>query len=156
MKKIVITILLSIASPAIARIGETPAECKARYGEPLQVDKNDQSVVFEKAGFQIIVFFWKDVVHQIMFAKKERDAIGEPLAMSKEEISKIVASNTEGLKLVRGDEGGILDTSYETEDGKILAVYFAVNNILVISTKEYALEKKKKEEAEKIKNLEGF
>ena len=57
MKKNIITILtvLALSTLAHARIGETVAECKARYGE-VKLEDEDQKF-YQKSGYTIAIFF---------------------------------------------------------------------------------------------------
>ena len=50
--------MLIASTPALARIGETPEQCQARYGEPVKKLSNNRSL-FQKNGILIIAEFYE-------------------------------------------------------------------------------------------------
>jgi hypothetical protein len=156
MKPLIFSILASLTCPAFARLGETPEQCNARYGEPVSIDKDKKEITYQKAGLLVLITFWNGSAQYIIIGKSERDAIDRPVKMSDAEIETIVQANAGDQKTKPGSEGGVLDKAWETLDGKRIALYMFDSNVLVLSTKAYALEKQRlKAETEK-KNLEGF
>lgn len=67
-------LLLLLASPALARIGETPSECAARYGKAVSVDEEHQATLHEKAGIEVTCFFHDGKCDYIAFSNLEKDA----------------------------------------------------------------------------------
>ena len=143
MKTLILSLLAGLACQASARLGETPEQCKARYGEPIAPpDKEKQQLVYRKAGITLIIKFWKGTAQYLIIGKSERDVLDQPVAMTEAEQETIAKANAGGQALKKGSEGGILDRSWETEDGSRIAVYYTGENLLVISTREYALYQK--------------
>ncbi len=71
------TLLIIIASvllalPASARIGETPAECLKRYGEFMDVGKDENTVLFSKGDLLIYCSFAEKKCWKIVFMHKTR------------------------------------------------------------------------------------
>lgn len=146
-------VLLSVCclvSTASARIGETPAECAARYGEPVSFDADEQSQTFRKGDMMIVAYFYEGLCSQILFTKLER---GEEL--SDNEIEVLLDANGGGRKWKPRTTFGV-DRFWDAEDGDRLAQYAAGNDILVICTSAHLERdeaKRKKAEREK---LNGF
>lgn len=146
-------ILLSLVSLATARIGETPAQCTARYGEALDIDKESKSMTFEKSGLSMVFWFHEGVAQRVIFAKVEKDTLGNPVELSAVESHALLNAN--------GSKWTALESEYplvmfQTLDGKTFAQASMIENYLLISRTEYndhlASEKRAKEKAA----LEGF
>lgn len=157
MKNFALTILLSgvIASPLTARIGETPQECVKRYGEPVKVDKETQGLFFEKAGFQVQCSFRDGKCAMISFWHAERDALGNPTALSQAEIEQLLEVNSGGAKWKKGT-GISVNRQFVTEDGSFSAVYFTFKNFLAIITKDEAEKREKEGDAADRAKLKDF
>ena len=98
--KPVLFALLILAVPAFARLGETPAECTARYGTPIQTDKERQTLGFEKGGLFIMAEFFAGRCTSISFQKVEKDPAGNSLPFTAEEVELLRAANSGGLKWI--------------------------------------------------------
>lgn len=151
-------VLLSVCclvSTASARIGETPAECAARYGEPVSFDADTQTQYFEKAGLLIAATFHEGKCEAIDFQKAEEDALGKPVPLSDNEIERLLEANADGS--VWDDpfptpEG----PKWSTKDGRLAAYYARLDRNLLVATLAYlkrsAADRKRKEQ----EKLDGF
>jgi hypothetical protein len=150
MKTLLILILATI--PALARIGETPEQCTARYGKPIS---DDGSVsVYVKAGFIIVAQFHQGKAEMLLVGKQERDILEKSIPMSAAEIKTVLDANANGSdwELV----GKVIDQEWATKDKLIVAVYKPMDRQLTIAT-EACLTRSAAEKAAKEKqNLEGF
>lgn len=74
---LVFLVLAALASPAPARLGESPEECDARYGDPVgQIgspvpDGDAEARVYRKNGFDITVAFRDGVAWWVRYAKQD-------------------------------------------------------------------------------------
>lgn len=99
MKKAVFTLLLLClisATPALARIGETRAQCAARYGAPVLVNEKEQGTIHEKAGLQVACHFHEDKCDWLDFRKIEKDAEGHAVALSEVERKILLEASSGG------------------------------------------------------------
>ena len=150
----ILTLILTI-TPAFARIGETPAECIARYGEPVEIDKEKSQLIFMKGTMAIIAGFFDGKCDKLVMRKVEQDIIGTPEEISDNEIDLLKEANG-GEKPWREKPLISMTKLWETEDGAILAQYEPLNRLLVIFTRECNERQKAAKKAEEQKKLDGF
>lgn len=155
--KIILAIMIAAAvTSAKARIGETPAQCKARYGEPLNVDQGPPlHAAFKKNGIVIMAEFFEGKAAMIIFTKEKTDILGKSIKMSSHEIEALKSANGQDREWIE-QKIFSLDDQWQTEDGEIYARLDALNNWLLFMTKEHierTAQAKKKSESE---NLSGF
>lgn len=149
---------------AQARIGETEAQCNARYGPPLaKVAQGDKQ--YSKNGYTILVWFKNGVVAQIQYTRGFKDVFDW---LKEEEVDSLLNSNSGGSSWKRPSKWFM---RWEREDGKVTAAGSSgkrgTMDTLTIMTKDWELEKealskkeaadqKAKIEAEKKKRLQGL
>jgi hypothetical protein len=146
-----------LASPALARIGETLAQCEERYGKPSPGGKpiallpGSSTYLFSKAGMQICCTLLDGKVVAIRYQKEARDVLDNPEKMSDVEVQKLLDSNSPGVwKKVHSG----FPVIFKSEDNSLLARFG--KNELFIFTKE-ACDKFDSNQADKQKkDLEGF
>lgn len=151
------------ATPLQARLGETLAECSARYGEPLEA--NSTPLVWTKAGMRISAWFTQDgQCEKISYQK-----ITEPKSFTSTEIEVLMDANRNNRtwKPSKSDAGlfrkGFLDRWWETTEGWFHCQHQQSDQILTFMTayrrdqerKEAAQEAQKKA-AEAKRKLEGL
>jgi hypothetical protein len=156
MKKIVITTLLALAFPAMARIGETPAECIKRYGEAVKINREDNSMSFVKSGFFIHVVFLEGKAGQLFVCKNEQDALGNFKEMSEAEIEALLKSNRGEGEWKKEEQLIDINPRWMNQKEKRVAQYNSIENTLVFVTVEFAERQAAKKEAAEKENLEGF
>lgn len=159
MRIVLLTLVFIItvtATPARARLGETPDQLVARYGPTLSEtdlkaygDKVAESdVIFQKGGFQIDV----TVTNGISVAESFKKINREPLTIA--EIRTLLTANSEGHgweapQLVQGAKVWSRDddaTARLTGDG----------TLLFIKSKELAVEQAVAKKLERQPSLDGF
>jgi hypothetical protein len=89
-------LLLMSCVPSFALIGETPEQCRERYGQPTKVDTGANSMYFQKSGFTIVVAFVDGKVEAITYRKIVSDIPGETVLISPDEIQLLLKSNSAG------------------------------------------------------------
>lgn len=147
------TIIMLTASAALARIGESQDECRARYGEP--VDSKPGSAIYVKNGLIICVEFHAGKADLLIFVKEKTDILGTSEALSETEVSTLLKANGGGQEWKRLDAEN-LHPEWETENGQIRARRDTLKNQLMVATRS-CLDRKAKEAAEAEKsNLGGF
>lgn len=145
--------LILAAVSATARIGETPDECRARYGEP--VDNKPGSAIYVKNGIIICAEFHAGKTDLILYVKEKTDILGASEAFSDVEISTLLKSNGGGEKWER-QAAETMHPEWATETGSIRARLDTLKNQLMVATSA-CLDRKAKEAAEAEKsNLGGF
>ncbi|GEP44472.1 hypothetical protein [Brevifollis gellanilyticus] len=108
MKKLLLFLLLT--TPALARIGETTAQSETRYGKPVSVRDEGKWMRFEKADLEIICKFYDGVCDSIRYQKKQKNADGESLPLTLEEVKIILDAESNGMpwrQLVEDNGDGI-------------------------------------------------
>lgn len=149
-----LTFLLIHSLNAHARIGETIAQCDARYGGTLKVLKNGLHL-YQKPPMDIRCIFSGGVCEVLMVSHIETDALNSPTELSGVEIEAIMEANSGGRTWVK-DEAFSMNSQWHTTDGFLLASYRTFDHHLMIMTKP-ALDRANAEKAadEKAK-LKGF
>ncbi len=146
-------VLLSVCclvSTASARIGETPAECAARYGEPVSFDADDQSQTFRKGNMMVVAYFHEGRCDMIVFSKLGR---GEEL--SDNEIEVLLDANGGGRKWKRRAVFSI-DEIWDTDDNELIAQRATANGMLFILTRAHYERDETKRKREEREKLNGF
>jgi len=147
------TIIMLTASAALARIGESPDECRARYGEP--VDSKPGSAIYVKNGVIICAEFHAGKADLILYVKEKTDALGTSAAFSDTEILTLLKSNAGGQEW-QSLAAENLHPEWATKNGSIKARLDTSKNQLMVATRA-CLDRKAKEKAEAEKsNLGGF
>lgn len=86
LKLILFLVVLQVPASVLARIGETPEQCKQRYGTPVAAHRN--RLVFDKNEFQIDVSFDKsNRVERISYSAKRN--------LTEEEIQTFLKANAD-------------------------------------------------------------
>lgn len=124
--------LFAVAGSVQARIGETVDQCKARYGQILNIMPNGIHV-YEKHPFRVVCGYSEGVCVYIGFLNSERDVLDNPLPMSETQIQTILDANSKGRSWVKRQVIS-LHKEWQTSDGYLCAVY-SFENLLLISTK---------------------
>jgi hypothetical protein len=134
--KIIAAILAISSLTASARIGETPTECRSRYGTPQKVFSSRSMILFKKSGFYIEVTLWKGKCHKLMFYKAAGDNPRAAKGMSKVEIKALLNAN-KGRSSWRELGVAGADRNWTLDDGTAHAAYSTSKTLLVIMTKDY-------------------
>lgn len=159
MKAIVFLLVLCalLAAPARARLGETRAECEARYGMPLkEVDvKGVRALVFSKSGFSILVLFDGDRVGSILYTHDD----GPKGAPSPPEITGVELEtllNANAPQWSDESEGSAMFRNWSTPGRQHMANYNSVLRQLLITTKSFADKLEAATNAAAKKKIEGL
>lgn len=143
------------ATTVDARLGETPAECVARYGEPVKIDKENSQLIFQKGAMLVIAAFHNDKCDMLGFRKAATNSIGVPEELTDNEIEVLRDANSGGKPWIER-EGPPLAKVWATEDGLLHAQFHPLDRFLVICTRERInRDNAAKQEAER-KKLNGF
>lgn len=137
---------------AHARIGETPQECANRYGPPVKQLEGDQ-VVYKKSGLGVVVTFFNGKAAAIAYRKISEDALGQPQAMSDNEIELLLKSNSGDSPWTKL-EAPSMDRQWE--NGQLYATYITFKNILIVATKDHLERVAAQKARNESKNLDGF
>ncbi|GEP46178.1 hypothetical protein [Brevifollis gellanilyticus] len=154
---LLLSVLISLASPALARIGETREQCEARYGKPVRVDEKDQRTHHEKAGFQVECHFHEDKCDHLKISHADKDASGEPLPLSDSELTTLLeaSSNGKAWEIVVKDDaaGSVFWTS-----GEVLQAFYSTRPrcVLRIETQGYLDRIKPAQAAPKTGTIKDF
>lgn len=131
---LLLTLILTLAATASARIGETVEQLDARYGKPIRTTAGPTGAArFEKRtykneGLEIAVFVYLGRSHQEIFKKPD----GE---LSQEQVQKILTDNSFGSQWER--------TSFEVEAStyslakRLTAYHDHLRGGLLIKSAEY-------------------
>jgi hypothetical protein len=95
---LLLSVLISLSSPALARIGETPEQCEARYGKPVKTLEKGlrRGAVYEKAGLQIQCEFHDNKCEYIYFKHLENNADGSKKFFAESELEILRDANSGG------------------------------------------------------------
>lgn len=149
---VTMAIVLTFASTAVARIGETLEQCQVRYGKGIPADGR---FLFRKAGFYIIIEFYDGKADMIAFRKVEKNILGISAPISDNEIQNLLKQNGGGQTWKKAEEV-MFDSGWRTEDEKLLAAYSMMEHFVGIFTLDHSLRETAKKKAKEDKKLEGF
>lgn len=134
-----LALFFALVAPCFARLGETVAECKARYGEPVHIVEKTSAMHFSKAGFRLVIEFYKGRAAGVMIEKEAEPGvlqIGNP-EISKTEIDTFLQANSGGGEWVENSEGDFVNVIWFSKGGRNLAVWQKFEHTLSFMTKEY-------------------
>ena len=151
--KILLFLISIVASPAFARLGDTPQQCQERYGAPLQTQA--PWTYYQKSGFIIMVSFYEGKVDCIGYRKAEVNILKKSIAISDNEIEQLLKVNSGPATWKKRDVIS-MDREWQTEDGGLSAVYTAIDNYLLLFTKGYSDRATAAKKAKENKALQGF
>ena len=141
-----IILLLALITPLLARIGETPEQCHARYGDGSPfVPSPHNDAIYQKAGMEIIVAFREGKCVMIIYERKQK--------FSDAEINQLQRSNHSGRwKVIERDFRTVV---WESSNGVMHSAVIGGNRLMVTTVAE--MERLKKErKAREIEALEGL
>lgn len=147
-------LMLSIC-PASARIGESPQQCNARYGNPTSASTPEMNVYLVN-GYIITCHFYSGQCDAILFQKGKSRGEMRPDELSAVEIATLLRANG-GIQQWKEVEGGFGEQKWMTGDSQIGASYFSLTErMLVITTRGYGDRANAEKAAEQAKALKGF
>ncbi|GEP46179.1 hypothetical protein [Brevifollis gellanilyticus] len=152
---LLLSVLISLSSPALARIGETPEQCEARYGKPVKI-KAENSVSYQKAGMRVDCEFIDGKCARIYFAKLEKDAQNAALPITSEEAKILMEANSDGTPWTK--TGELVEEGFETwKSGELEASHLknAYSSLSINNLAYRKLQDAKKADEEK-GSLKGF
>ncbi len=126
---------------ADARIGETEAECAARYGEPeRKAETGDwppgsHGQWYRKGGLIILVGYHDGKADIIVYQNTKEDLMGKPAELSAMEIDALLKANG-GKSRWKAALAPSMDDVWRTEDGKFIAHRSWLSRYLMIATQE--------------------
>lgn len=168
---------------AAARIGETPEQCRARYGDP--IDKDKDILVFKKVDILIAVWFYNGEADMILYSKAAGFSDNEIYTLCKlngdarrwtqispnsmyakwrmeddelNEIEKLLKQNGCERERKEGDKTpNFTQHNLQTEDGALFACStITIGTVFIIVTKDHAPHRAAEKKARENKNLDGF
>jgi hypothetical protein len=147
---LLLSVLISLSSPALARIGETPEQCEARYGKHIPHESADStSTMHRKAGYEILCAYHEGKCEKVSFVHEE-DASGQRKPIPDAEIMALMHGSSGGkpwTKIYENTEKGRIRWQFENLE----ALYGGpATPMLIISTKAY----QERTAAEKAKDKE--
>ncbi|MCW1926295.1 hypothetical protein OKA05_27320 [Luteolibacter arcticus] len=160
-------ILLLTALPSLARLGETKADCEARYGKPVRTTASGKPV-YLKGGLEIAILFWKDKAAILYIAKPTPGApdldnsnweAEKRASLSQAEMDVLLkaSSGTSEWKRQSEEDNPFQDLAWKRSDSKADASYYDKRLILSDTDAEAEMEKEtERQEAEKLKDFGGF
>ena len=138
----ILALTLNLAVSALARLGETKAQCDTRYGQPISEDTN--TVAYMDGSIRLLVTLDKDKAVAIAYRKLISDGL------DRASIKKYMAANAFGLKWKRLQREGDYMAwvqAWQRSDGKAVALYHVPDRnspllfTLQICTKTYLAKK---------------
>lgn len=155
--KTILLLMLLIATPTLARLGETMAQCEARYGKPIAdaFRTAPDDVVFFKAPYELHVHFHEGVADRVTYWKVgDRDPLivktSDPLAT--DEIKGI-------LDIYGNTWNQTIKTAFVSEwkDDKMRRrAYYTDATGLIVETKAATARSEAADKAEREKGLKGL
>jgi hypothetical protein len=138
MKTLILTILAGLVCLASARLGETPEQCIARYGELIRVEKDRNLHCYRKNGINIEIRFKDGKAGSIDFFKEASAPNGGTAPLSVLETAALMTANDGGSKWKQlPPKPGDVDQVWFTEDGKCYAEFWKESLTLHMATVEF-------------------
>ncbi|GEP46403.1 hypothetical protein [Brevifollis gellanilyticus] len=94
-------LFLLLCAPAFARIGETRAQCEARYGPPVEVRNEGEITVHQKDGFAVRCTYFEGKCEAIVFSKAPANPAEGNLPLSDAEHKTLMDANSGGKTWVK-------------------------------------------------------
>lgn len=138
---------------AHARLGETLAQCEARYGKVIKTTKEYH--FFTKKPMNIACKFFEGVCESMVIFHTETDMFRHPLEMSDVEIEAILEANSKGSVWTKKEVISV-NKEWKTADGLLIAAYFPFQHQLVIMTQAAMDRDNAAKAAEEKAKLKGF
>lgn len=158
MKTLLLPLVLCalLVSPALARVGETKAECEARYGKPAKTEKylSFDLYLYVKSGFVIAVMFDAERAGTVQYQHETGEEIIAP-EITDAELEALLKANAGGSSWIE-DKGVIAKRSWKRADGVLMARYNPLDRTLLMGDVEFGkklVAAQGSSEAEKIKGL---
>jgi hypothetical protein len=150
-----VVFVIAITATAQARLGETPDELVARYGQPLKEDDQKAegakiplaNVSFQKGGYEIDVTITDGVSVQEIFKKIN----GQPLTVPEAHI--LLAANSQGREW--GPQQKTQDAFIWTRDDNAVA-QLSSDGSMIIRARQLNVEESIAKHLEQHPSLEGF
>lgn len=147
MKTILCCLLLFTTATAHARLGETIAQCKARYGEEIARDNEEKYLGFHKNGFVIMAYFDdQSLCKKLIFFQDDKSALSDY------QKDFLVEANF-GKGAVKSFIG--IEESW-TDNKTGLAIHSLLYKTLTFMTLAAAQEYLQEIKAEQLQTVEGF
>lgn len=134
MKALPIALLLLTALPSLARLGETKAQCEARYGTPVGTTKAGNTR-YLKGGLEIVIIYSHDKASTLYFAKPKPGATDLDITISTNKDKRPELTQAEQDTLLQANTGTSTwqsktgdpfgDPVWRRADGKAVAYYAA-------------------------------
>jgi hypothetical protein len=152
--KTIILLLFLLPCIASARIGETIAECRIRYGKEVKAS-SETRLWFKKGDFLVEIDFLDGKASMLMI-NRLKDENGLDLSITPRQIDALLKSNAGNSVWKKTSEkfGGKID--WITEDGKILAFSNEQYGTLIIITAEQKAANEKARDEKEAKEIGGF
>jgi hypothetical protein len=154
--KTLLALILCSALPCFARLGETPSECTQRYGSPISVNKENQTLVFVMKDLQITAHFWEGKCYKLQFETAEHYTDGNAQPLSEAVRLTLLEANNGGGEWFY--TGRIEDHVWHTKERG--AFYVEPSNYLIVyldkEDNEAREAKAAKAKAEAKAKLKGF
>ncbi|GEP46404.1 hypothetical protein [Brevifollis gellanilyticus] len=130
-------LFLLFCSPAMARIGETRAQCEARYGPAVSVRSEGETTVHARAGFKVECSYFEGKCDCILFSKMPASPGLEDLPLTEAEQKTLMEANSGGKSWTQKAEKPEIRMKLWQCDG-LLAAYDGGDHNLRVTTGAYA------------------
>lgn len=136
MKSLLLFLLL--CSPAFARIGETRAQCEARYGTAVEVLDDGETTVHVRAGFRVRCTYFQGKCEAIHFRKMPATPGQDDLPFPEAEQKALMEANSAGKSWTKKREDAEFRMQMWECDG-LQAVHSGTFHFLTVYTNAYAV-----------------
>lgn len=120
---LLLSALISLASPALARIGETREQCEARYGKPVEVSQDNANTFHEKSGLRVKCHYYEGICDHIMFSNLAKDAEGRRLPLTEIEFKTLLEANSNGQSWKKGVVDPVTHNTLWSSDNDLSAMH---------------------------------
>lgn len=153
-------LFLLCTSSALARIGESPEQCAARYGEPIRPGFEPMSTVHQKAGIEVVCHYHEGKCDSIDFSRLGEGSNGQWPGFSMAEAKALMEASSGGKPWSLAlDDQKLGFAMWRTEGLDASHVYKGVCRLTITTTdymKRRDAEKEAKEDAKVKEGLKGF
>jgi hypothetical protein len=147
--------LAVFSSTARARIGESFAECVARYGTPVSVVQETKQAYFQVGALLVGAGFFDGKCDFLYFSKGELGNVGIADEFSDTELKILMEASSNGQPWEK-ISGGFGKTTWGSDAVDCLARYDALERHLIITTKDFLKREALRAEEEDKQKLKGF
>lgn len=143
-----LTLTALCATPAQARLGESPEQCAARYGEPNRTEED--IFIYVKNGFEVGIIYMSDMAQAMFIRRQDGEELSDHI------IKTLLESNSQGNTWTEKTILESFHTHWVRSDGFAAASYNPIDHMLFLRSKRFIDKMTAEKQARESQALQDF